>query len=319
MDHSNRETNKINEINEILHRQQTLEYLKTPYRPENICPDDYAKKIIGQCNRQNILIKQTRQILANLMIVIGLFCIGAITLGFLLILPTLINIDQPPSVKFHPSPDTPLGQAEIAIENGDYDTARAIFEEEKEKNPINGIILINYAEFCQLEGQHDEAAMLLINYLNDVSGTQNIEDGNGIYMKLKELTGPFSPDVEEAYQNCIAACDTAMENYEFLDSLMESEKYRLALHFCDAMHEENVTANNLCRYYYKCYTQLGEYEECAAYLLQLADQWEKEFSPLNATMLKYQVENRLEELRPFVCESTQQKIDAALLKLRQDS
>lgn len=45
----------------------------------------------------------------------------------------------------------------------------------------------------------------------------------------------------------------------------------------------------------------------------------KRIFPLNATMLKYQVENRLEELRPFVCESTQQKIDAALLKLRQDS
>ncbi len=308
------------EIQEILHRQQILELLKANRQNTYIFHDIYAARIIAHYRHKTSTARQFKTVLAYLLIA----CIPFCGLLFMLILGAMLLLSgTEPSTDIVSSTtnttQSPWQKAEAAMKKGDYDTARAFFIEAKETYPLNGIILIDYAELLQREDQHDEAAMMLIDFLNNVSGTQNIKDGDKVYMKLKELTGPFSPNVEEAYQNCISACEDSLENFEFLDSLIESEKYRLALHFCDAMHEENVAACNLCTYYYMCYTQLGEYEECAVYFLDLADQWEQESLPINAQELKIRVRGKLKELRPFVCESTQQKIDATLLKLERDS
>ncbi|MDE7206069.1 MAG: hypothetical protein K2N90_02730, partial [Lachnospiraceae bacterium] len=156
------------------------------------------------------------------------------------------------------------------------------------------------------------AAMVLIDYLNNVSGTQNIQKGNGLYMKLKELTGPFSPDVENAYQECIAECEESIENFNYLDMLLEKEKYQMALRFCDSMKQENVTDYYLYEYYFISYTQLGNYEECAAYFLNLAEAWDEEGETFSYRLpLKGFIQNKLDKLRPNVSKTTQEKIDAA--------
>ncbi|MEZ3447039.1 MAG: DUF4143 domain-containing protein [Lachnospiraceae bacterium] len=67
-------------------------------------------------------------------------------------------------------------------------------------------------------------------------------------MWLKELTSPFSPDVEKAYQECMAACEKSIENFAFESILKKelSELYRGSL-------AENYTAQTLRAKGYELY------------------------------------------------------------------
>lgn len=56
--------------------------------------------------------------------------------------------------------------------------------------------------------------MTMINFLNSSHYAQNMQNNqNMLYMRLTELNGPFSPDIEKANQECIAACEKSMENF----------------------------------------------------------------------------------------------------------
>ena len=295
------------EICEALHKQQVLEYLKGDCQDTDISSNDYAKKILAQCRRTTAPVRYIKNILSYSFIVLTLlFTVLSI---FDISLSTLFS-------EFSTDNDmgmsNDLSKAKTEIFNGNYESARTILLDLMKESPNNGYILPTYAELCQLEGRYDEAAMVLIDYLNNVSGTQTIQKGNGLYMKLKELTGPFSPDVENAYQECLEECEKSIENFNYLDTLLKTQKYQTGLRFCDSMKQENVTDYYLYEYYFISYTQLGKYEECAAYFLSLADAWNEEGETFSYRLpLKGFIQDKLNELRPNVSEITQEKIDAA--------
>ena len=105
-----------------------------------------------------------------------------------------------------------------------------------------------------------------------------------LYKQLKELTGPFSPDVDKAYEECVSACAKSAENFAILDALIKSKKYQLALRFCDSLKQEDVTDHYLDTYYFKCYMQLEQYEVCADYFLSLANEWKSEDDALTSRL-----------------------------------
>lgn len=296
------------QIREMIHKQQVLEYLKASGRNMEAFSDGYAEKIIVQCRQGFGPVKRLQKILARLVIVCILL---SSLLGAAFVFLPVSFWDTPDGTQY------PVKRAEAAMESGDYDTARAILSEEMAKSPNNGYYLIYYAELCQREGRHDEAATVLIDFLNNMIGTQNIQDGNGLYMKLKELTGPFSPDVEKAYQECMVACEESVENFAYLKALIENENYKRALRFCDSMKREGAVDNYLYTYYFTCYMHLEKYEECAVYFLSLADKWEEgeEEDFLFRLPFKGFICNNLNELKPYVSENTQKKIDDACLRL----
>ncbi|MDE7416640.1 MAG: hypothetical protein K2N44_10140 [Lachnospiraceae bacterium] len=304
------------EIQQILNRQQILEFLKANRQNANISHNIYAAQITAQCRNRPTSVEQFKTVLAYLCIVFILFAALLLILCVLLNLPVWeASTNSSPTANLTQSP---LEKAEAAIKSGDYDTARAILTDKMEEYPYGTFYFITYSRLCQLEGRHDEAAMTMINFLNNVNGTQNVQTSNNqLYIQLKELTGPFSPDVEKSYQECVTACEESIENFNFLKTLIENKKYKLALRFCDSMRQENVTDYQLYTYYFTCYTELGEYEECASYFLSLVANW-NEISYTDRLLLESPVQNNLDKLKPHVSAETQEKIDAACLQLDQD-
>lgn len=306
------EENTDDKIKEILRRQQVLESLKANCHSAALSSDAYAQKITARCGRESGSAARTRNALTILLLVVILL---SALMFFLFMLAGLLLLSDPP-VTGGITADYPLGRAKTAMQDGNYDTAHAILSEELDKNPKSAFALSTYAELCQLEGRHDEAAQTLIDYLDNISGTQNIQDGNLLYIQLEELTDPLSPDVEKARQKCLASCRESIENFNFLNTLIENGKYQMALNFCDSMRQQNVTDYNLYTYYFTCYTQLEKYEECAAYFLSLSDEWQTEGDIFTFRLpLKFTIRDKLNELKPYVSEATQQKIDDACLLL----
>lgn len=122
---TNLETNQ--EISELLHRQQVLESIKTGSRNENILSNAYAKNIISQCRHHNSPLRLLRTISVAAFITVNL--LFAIIVLFFISIVLSISSDNSddtattiPLISKYPSPDTSLGQAEIAMKNGDYDT-----------------------------------------------------------------------------------------------------------------------------------------------------------------------------------------------------
>lgn len=302
------------DIYTALHKQQVLEYLKGNYQGADLSSNAYAQKILSKCRKVSTPFKS--------IVHIPLYFFAAATLLFTMLSIlgifgiTIYTLQSKLSVDNDVDASSNLDIAQMEISNGNYESARTILVDMIEKDPNNGYILITYSELCQLEGRYDESATVLINYLSNVSGIQNVQKGNGLYMKLKELTGPFSPDVENAYQECIAECEESIENFNYLDALLETQRYQMALRFCDSMKQEGVTDYYLYDYYFKSYTQLGKYEECAAYFLSLADAWAEEGEVFSFQLpLKGFIQDKLEQLKPHVSETTQKQIDAAFSKL----
>lgn len=305
------------EIHELLYRQQVLESLKTNHQNGDFLSNAYAENIIFQCRHKTTPGKLLKTIPAAAFIAVN--CLFTITiLFFILISILLFGIPDLLSGNFRNDSvakrmlESPYAnEAEIAMRNGDYDTARSILTEKMAASPYGAFFFIDYSILCQLEGNQDEAAMTMVNFLNNSYFPQNIQSSqNLIYMRLTELTGPFSPDVQRAYQECIAACQQSMENFASLDSFMENEEYQLALQLCNSMQHENTRADLLCLYYYTCYTNLGEYEKCAAYFLNLAEECQLEGYPY-LLLPSITIKDKLTELKPYVSTETQQKIDDA--------
>lgn len=297
------------EIGKALHKQQVLECLKGGCQDADILSNAYAKEILARCRHTIPLVSYIKNILP--------YSIIALTLLF-----TVFSIfDISPMTllsKFYVDDNiaesreiSELSKAQMELSNGNYDSARTILLDLME-DPNHGYVLPTYAQLCQLEGRHDEAAMVLVNYLTNVSGTQNIQKGNSLYMKLQELTGPFSPDVETALEECIAKCDESIENFNYLQELMELQRYQMVLHFCDSLKQENVTDYQLYEYYFKSYVHLEKYEECAAYFLSLAKAWDDEGESFSFRLPpKSFIQDKLDILKPYVSKATREKIDGA--------
>lgn len=302
------------EIYTALHKQQVLEYLKGNYQGADLSSNTYAQKILSKCGKVSTPFRSIAYIPLYFFAAFTLLFTMSSLLGLLGI--TIYTLLSESSIGNSTNTLSNLDIAQMEISTGNYESARAILIDMIEEDPNNGYILITYSELCQLEGRYDESATVLIHYLNNVSGIQNVQKDNGLYRKLKELTGPFSPDVENAYQECITECEESIENFNFLDVLLETQRYQMALRFCDSMKQEGATDYYLYHYYYTSYTQLGKYEECAAYFLGLADAWEEEGEVFSFRLpLKGSIEDNLEQLKPYVSGTTQEQIDAACSKL----
>ena len=77
----------------------------------------------------------------------------------------------------------PYGRAELALLNGDTETAVAEFKASIEKNPVSDIALIALGEYYVSQGYNDDAIALWEGYLTNNQYNQNVR------RRLKKLTG----------------------------------------------------------------------------------------------------------------------------------
>lgn len=327
MENLNFSLNCDNEIRELLYRQQLLESIKSGRTDKALLSNAYAKYIFFHCSgnyrRKTSPAGLLKTIPAACFIAVNLLCTMA-ALFYLLILLLVpsdwLSTDPVQDSVVKRRLENPYAnEAETAMRNGDYDTARSILTEKMAEHP-NGILLfIDYSILCHLEGNQDEAAMTMVNFLNNNYGTQNVPSRRGmLYQWMTELPGPFSPDVETAYQECMAACDKSIANFASLESFLENGEYQSALQLCDSMQHQNTNAELIYNYYYTCYMKLEKYEDCAAYFLGLANEWQTEEFPSTRLPFKSAIVQNLTELKPYVSTETQQKIDDACVMLEQE-
>lgn len=298
--------------------------LKSGRKDKALLSNAYAKNILfhcsGNCRRKTSPASLLKTIPAACFIAVNLLCTMVALLILLLVPSDWLSTDPVQDSVVTELLETPYAnEAETAIRNGDYDTARSILTEKMAEHPNGALLFIDYSILCHLEGNQDEAVMTMVNFLNNNYGTQNILSRRGmLYRWMTELPGPFSPDVETAYQECMAACDQSIANFASLDSFLENGEYQSALQLCDSIQLQNTNADHLYIYYYTCYIKLGKYEDCAAYFLGLAKEWQTEKFPSTRLPFKSEIVRKLTELKPYVSTETQQKIDDACVMLEQE-
>ncbi len=167
--------------------------------------------------------------------------------------------------------DSPVRQAETAMDSGDYDKAEEILKEALVKYPQGYFLYITYAELYVQMGRNDDAVRMLTDVLKNDFGVQNItKNQNQLYLALKEIPQDSLTDSLDLYQNCLKTCDAYIEKYESMNRLLEEENYYAALLICDELKAEGAYDTYLCGYYFKCYTGLKAYEQCAEYLKGLS-------------------------------------------------
>jgi len=67
-------------------------------------------------------------------------------------------------------------------------------------------------------------------------------------------------------------------------------------HTYHSCHYSNSIGYFIQYYYYTCYIKLGKYEDCAAYLLGLAKEWQTEEFPSTRLPFKSEIVRKLTEL-----------------------
>ncbi|MGN1115263.1 MAG: serine/threonine protein kinase [Candidatus Ornithomonoglobus sp.] len=84
---------------------------------------------------------------------------------------------------------------ENCIRDGRFDEAERRLDEAVAEGLTGGAIYILYSENYEAQQKYDDAAMVLINYVYDVSGADNLEKGSLIYARLEYLYPDCSEDV----------------------------------------------------------------------------------------------------------------------------
>lgn len=187
---------------------------------------------------------------------------------------------------------SPVRQAETAMDSGDYDKAEEILKEALEKYPKGYFLYITYAHLYVQTGRDDDAAKMLADVLINDFGVQNITNSqNQLYLALKEIPQDSLTDSLELYQNCLKTCDAYIEKYKSMNCLLEEENYYATLLICDELKAEGAYDYYLCGYYFKCYTGLKAYDQCAEYLKWLSRKQEE------TTDLRYPCD---EEIRDYL-------------------
>lgn len=294
---------------QILHKQQTFEYLKkqdisSKHQFQELyskTSNTYGSQILKHCIRMNLHTGTCRFsfIFSNIL------ATAILSVAVLL----LLNAWTP-----SPAPETPeespYSLVQDALDDGNSENARMILESNQiPSNTFAGAMA--YSKLYELEKKYDQAADVIITFITDIMGTQNIPETSPLYTRMTELQDmKFSSEEREKFDACMNACKQSAANLASVSTLIENENYEIALVLCDALKANGSSEYILSDFYHTCYMNLKEYETYALKLIHLANEGkkEKEFSYQLPELIH--VQYYLKDVYPHVSSETQKKIDA---------
>lgn len=293
------------DIRQILQKQQDLEYLKKQNTLSQVktkqtdhgLSTPYVQKILSYIKKLHFFTQLE-------WLRYRFSCILAIAL--LLLIPLcmiIIGQQQFASLNY----TSPFDQA---LDAGNTQEAHQILEENN-VDPHSFAGTLEYSKLYEKEGNYDEAVSVVLYFLTNVAGSQNLSEASPIYQRLVELKDyPLSDNVRSRYDAGIAACQENTVHLNAITDLIKSKDYEGALKACDQLKENGTSDNTLFYDYKQCYMALEQYEEYASYLISLEKQSIKEGDQYSYQIPdKYTLKQELQEIYELVSESTRQEID----------
>lgn len=272
-------------IEEILKRQQILESIKSSGSgtDKEILSTPYGQKIQSICHTSALHRRKYRR---NFSIACAfaaiIACLSVISVGNIWIKNGIKNeikttSAQPAYLEPDPAVDndsddyysTTVPRAEAAIEAKDYTNAKKILDSQKYRNENTFAGALTYSELYNLTGDYDNAALVIMNFMEKHYPAINIHSQSPLYTYLQDISGTLSSDVQKKYDECMAECKKSAEFYDHMDSLVKNEDYQTALDLCNTRKQEGALDSTLFVYYEYCYMGLEKYEEFADYLIEI--------------------------------------------------
>lgn len=321
---------KENNLTAILRRQQELEYLKEQNCPSfkklnalrKKTPSAYSRTVLGQC--LHIYSQISMRKFWSFLRKIPLYLLGAFAmymiLGtiFYLIFPN-DSSSQTSSAQTSTEIDDfeeyvsqmPIIQLQYAIEDEDFELARSIIKENNFK-PDTFCTASYFSDLYVHDKDYDQAADVLVNFITNIYGTQNVLECSPLYVQLQEVSKlELSPEARQRCTTCLNACKESAARLASISALIDTEKYDLALELCDAQHRTGTCYYILFEYYNTCYTKLKRYEDYADFLMTVAKEVQQEEDEVSYFLPDDSwVQSCLEKVYPHVSKSTQERIDA---------
>ena len=322
----------MNDIEKILYRQQCLEYTKNLNNadlkkfteqeefPDVIIPElsPYAEKLREECrkllrNRSVRGMHLFRRILIFLYILLALCMISCLYINVNMRDEAADAWRTPwESGNFEETeyflPEAPQSHAMAELDKG-YQSAKKVYLEAIREHPYAFANYVGYSKVCVQEGNYDEAASVLVYYINEQYGVENIEKNNLIYEDLRQLNGPFSTRIQEKYDSCIKTCQKWISRFQELDQLLEDKNYEEVLTKADWMRKEGSTDSSLFPYIANAYLGLENYEACAVYLLDTAHILQEDFDPDVYQTCYTELFALLKKTKPHVSETLRRQIE----------
>ena len=296
-------------LKNILHKQQELEYLKSQ---SNLSPHDLKKECqTSESSYLKQIFKQYQKIRRGPCIYKFLCNLSQILAGVLLILTTIClifivtvarfssntanltdsespaaiqqsstasdsnNIQHISSVANHL--DGTIGEIQDALLDNEYEKARKLLTDNAIV-PDNLSTALCYVELYEHDQDYDLAADIMITYVTDIWKPQNIATKDtSVYTGLAEVgTHPLSKNVLTRYDACLDICNKTAARFAAVRSLIKEKDYESALELCKTLKQDGTSDNMLFWYLNDCYTNLEKYEEYATYLISLQKEVKKE-------------------------------------------
>lgn len=306
---------------EILKRQQILETFKSSgYEKETeINSTQYGQNILRVCRTSSFKRNKYRKKLTAacaFAIVAALF--SAANVGYIWIRNGIATSNARPAY-LEPDPDvdnssddyysTSVPCAEAAMEAGDYTNAKKILDSKKERNENTFAGALTYSELYNKTGDYDNAALVILNFLDKHYPPVNIHSQSPLYTDLQDIKGELSPDVQERYDTCMTECKASAAFYDHLDSLVKQEDYQTALDLCNSRKQEGAFDSTLFTYYDYCYMGLEKYEEFADYLMEIIKNYPSDVYSMIKVPSDDAVTSGINKVYPYLSAEKKREID----------
>ena len=176
---------------EILKRQQILETFKSSgYEKETeINSTQYGQNILRVCRTSSFKRnKYRKRLTAACAFAIAAALFSAANVGYIWIRNGIATSNARPAY-LEPDPDvdnssddyysTSVPRAEAAMEAGDYTNAKKILDSKKERNENTFAGALTYSELYNKTGDYDNAALVILNFLDKHCQTGRLPDCSG--------------------------------------------------------------------------------------------------------------------------------------------
>ena len=307
------------DIMEIFKKQQKLAYLKEQCETKNFSkspvfsdenPDSSSARFL-----QDIVLQlhkaQKRQRFQR-------FCKYFAVSFFIITLALFLYLTYTFSFSKDSETDTSTGVQSLAtlaqdeIDKGNYKKAHELLEESFRQYPDNFAGTMTYFNLYQAEKNYDQAAWTLIHYLNDIYGIRNVTETTFAYTSLQAFSGTLSEEMQKKYDECIRQCQKSAGRFQSIQNLIDTKNYTEALTLCNTLKAQNVSDSVLMDYYYKCYTELKDYESCAKYLIAYETALKDSKDELAYLSDHSTISYYAEQIYPYVSQKTQKELDSLI-------
>ena len=209
-------------------------------------------------------------------------------------------------------PQTLVTLAQDEIDKGNYKKAHELLEESFLQYPDSFAGTMTYFNLYQAEKNYDQAAWTLIHYLNDIYGIRNVTETTFAYTSLQAFSGTLSEEMQKKYDECIRQCQKSAGRFQSIQNLIDTKNYTEALTLCNTLKAQNVSDSVLMDYYYKCYTELKDYESCAKYLIAYETALKDSKDELAYLSDHSTISYYAEQIYPYVSQKTQKELDSLI-------